>query len=275
MNLDYVLEIAEETARAAGALLLDGFGREKEIHTKSSAVDFVTQFDLAAEALILERLRAVFPDHGFVGEEGTDEAGTQPWTWHIDPLDGTNNFAHGFPVFCVSLALYESGRPLVAVVYDPIHDECFSAVTGRGARMTGRGGERPLRVSQAAALVSSLLATGFPYDAHTSPLDNAAYVARFVKRAFGLRRAGSAALDMAYVAAGRLDGYWEFKVSAWDVAAGILLVQEAGGRVTLIDGGPIVLARQLHIVASNGLIHEDMLAIIRETTAAEAVVSRG
>lgn len=270
MNLDHVLEIAEATARAAGALLLDGFGREKDIQTKSSAVDFVTQFDLAAEALILERLRAAFPDHSFVGEEGTDEAGSQPYTWHIDPLDGTNNYAHGFPVFCVSLALYEGQRPLVAVIHDPTRDECFKAVAGRGAVVSSPAGVKPLRVSESGSLVNSLLATGFPYDAHTSPLDNGAYVARFIKKAFGLRRAGSAALDMAYVAAGRLDGYWEFKVSAWDVAAGILLVREAGGEVTIIDGRPLELTRQLHILATNGHIHEDMLAVIRETMAAEA-----
>jgi myo-inositol-1(or 4)-monophosphatase len=213
-------------------------------------------------------LRAAFPDHGFIGEEGTDETGAQPYVWHIDPLDGTNNYAHGYPVFCVSLALYEGQQPLVGVIYDPIQAECFTAIAGRGAWVSGRGGAKPLRVSAATTLVSSLLATGFPYDAHTNPLDNAAYVARFVKRAFGLRRGGSAALDMAYVAAGRLDGYWEFKVSAWDVAAGILLVREAGGRVTSIDGQPLALTRQLHILASNGHIHDDMLAVIRDTTAA-------
>jgi len=274
MNLDHVMAVAEETARAAGALLLDGFGRKKEIHTKSSAVDFVTQFDLAAEALILARLQAAFPDHGFIGEEGTDETGSQPYVWYIDPLDGTNNYAHGFPVFCVSLALYEGQTPLAAVIYDPTRDECFSAAAGGGAWLRGpNGAGGRLRVSAADTLVSSLLATGFPYDAHTSPLDNGAYVTRFIKRAFGLRRAGSAALDMAYVAAGRLDGYWEFKVSAWDVAAGILLVREAGGAVTRVDGRPLELARQLHLVASNGRIHADMLAIIDEikTTTAQPV----
>lgn len=270
MNLDHVLAVAEETARAAGALLLDGFGREKQIQTKSSAVDFVTQFDLAAEALILERLRVAFPDHGFIGEEGTDETGSQPYVWYIDPLDGTNNYAHGFPVFCVSLALYEGQTPLAAVIYDPTRDECFSAAAGRGAWLRGPNGASALHVSTADTLVHSLLATGFPYDAHTSPLDNGVYVARFIKRAFGLRRAGSAALDMAYVAAGRLDGYWEFKLSPWDVAAGILLVQEAGGHVTLIDGRPLELTRQLHLIASNGRVHAGMQAVIDEITAAAA-----
>ena len=241
MDLNSILDTATTIARDAGALLLDGFGREKQIETKSSAVDFVTQFDRAAETLITDRLRAAFPGHGLLGEEGTDETGAQPYTWIIDPLDGTSNYAHGFPVFCVSLALYQGQQPLVGVVYDPTRDECFRAAAGQGATISGPNGTRPLRVSAAAELVGSLLATGFPYDVHTSPLDNAAYVA-----------------------AGRLDGYWEFKVHAWDVAAGILLVQEAGGCVTLIDGRPLGFARQMHIVASNGVIHEAMLEVIRE-----------
>jgi myo-inositol-1(or 4)-monophosphatase len=270
MTLDRqaTLDTAVAIAREAGALLMDGFGREKEIQTKSSSVDFVTQYDLAAEALILERLRAAFPDHGFVGEEGTDETGAQPYVWYIDPLDGTNNYSHGFPVFCVSMALYEGPRPLVGVIYDPTRDECFTATAGGGARLLARGESRQLSVSQEETLGLALLATGFPYDVHTSPLDNGAYVARFIKRAFGLRRAGSAALDMAYVAAGRLDGYWEFKVSAWDVAAGILLVREAGGMATYVDGAPLTLERKFHILASNGRLHEQMLAVIRETEAA-------
>jgi myo-inositol-1(or 4)-monophosphatase len=270
MDFDHVLEIAEAAARAAGELLMDGFGREKDVRTKSSSIDFVTQYDLAAEALILERLRAAFPGHSLVGEEGAAETGAQPYTWYIDPLDGTNNFSHGFPVFCVSLALYEGQRPLAGVIYDPTRDECFTAAAGSGARLVGPSGNQPLRVSGTATLEQGLLATGFPYDVHTSPLDNGAYVARFIKRAFGLRRAGSAALDMAYVAAGRLDGYWEFKVSPWDVAAGILLVQEAGGTVTAIDGAPVALADKLHILADNGLIHTEMLGVIQETTTAEA-----
>jgi myo-inositol-1(or 4)-monophosphatase len=270
MDFDHVLEIAEAAARAAGELLMDGFGREKDVRTKSSSIDFVTQYDLAAEALILERLRAAFPGHSLVGEEGAAETGAQPYTWYIDPLDGTNNFSHGFPVFCVSLALYEGQRPLAGVIYDPTRDECFTAAAGRGARLVGPSGVQPLRVSGTPTLKQGLLATGFPYDVHTSPLDNGAYVARFIKRAFGLRRAGSAALDMAYVAAGRLDGYWEFKVSPWDVAAGILLVQEAGGTVTAIDGAPVALADKLHILADNGLIHEEMLGVVLETTVAEA-----
>ncbi len=207
-------------------------------------------------------------------EEGTDEGGSQPYTWLIDPLDGTSNFSHGFPVFCVSLALYEGRRPLVAVIYDPTRDECFTAIAGRGARVVGPMGAKALKVSETADLGHGLLATGFPYDSHSSSLDNGLQVARFIKRAFGLRRAGSAALDMAYVAAGRLDGYWEFKVSPWDIAAGVLLVQEAGGTVTSIDGTPLAFHSKMHILASNGLIHDDMLAVL-EGTAIESTSPTG
>ncbi len=270
MDYDHILTEAVDTARAAGALLMDGFGREHEIQTKSSAIDFVTQYDLAAEALITERLRAAFPGHSLVGEEGAAHTGADPYTWYVDPLDGTNNFSHGFPVFCVSLALYEGQRPLVGIIYDPTRDELFTAVAGRGAHLTGRDGAvKRLRVSGTTPLAAGLLATGFPYDAHTSPLDNGAYVMRFIKRALGLRRAGSAALDLAYVAAGRLDGYWEFKLSAWDVAAGILLVQEAGGVVAKIDGRPIELTDRLNVLASNGLIQDEMQEIINQVGAAE------
>ena len=269
MDLEQALETTEAIARMAGDLLMDGLGREKDIQTKSTAVDWVTQYDLAAEALILSRLKAAFPDHSFVGEEGTDETGSKPYTWYIDPLDGTGNYSHGFPVFSVSLALYEAGRPLLGVIYDPTRDECFAAIAGRGASLSTRGTRQTLQVSKTAELVDSLLATGFPYDSHTSEVDNTEHAARFVKRAFGIRRAGSAALDMAYVAAGRLDGYWEFKISAWDVATGILLVQEAGGMVTLIDGRPLGFGPRMNIVASNGLIHDRMLAVIQGAASPE------
>lgn len=268
MDISDTLDTAISVAREAGALLTDGFGRAKEIERKSSAVDYVTQYDRASETLIVSRLRDAFPDHGLVGEEGTEQAG-QGLVWYIDPLDGTSNYAHGFPVYCVSMALYDGDRPLLGVIYNPNLAECFTAVTGRGAHIITPTGTQLLRVSGETELESSLLATGFPYDVHTSPLDNAAFVARFIKRAFGLRRAGSAALDMAYVAAGRLDGYWEFKLSAWDVAAGILMVQEAGGIVTAIDGKPLRFGRKMDLLASNGNIHDQMATIINEVAAGE------
>jgi len=260
MDLEFVLDTAVTIAREAGALLHEGFGQEKEITAKSSAVDSVTQFDQAAEALIVDRLQAAFPEHVLVGEEGgtMNGEGDGRYTWHIDPLDGTTNFVHGFPVFCVSLALVAEARPLVGVIYDPIRDECFTAVAGQGAYLNGR----QLHVSRADSLIRSLLATGFPYDRHTSDHDNVAQLARFLKRVHGVRRAGSAALDLAYVAAGRLDGYWEYKLNSYDVAAGVLLVQEAGGQVTEMDGRTVQIAPQMALVASNGRIHADMLAVL-------------
>jgi myo-inositol-1(or 4)-monophosphatase len=269
MNLKNVLNVAVETAEAAGALLREGVREQKSILHKSSSVDLVTQYDEAAEALILERLRGQYPDHGFVAEEsgvsGQSENGRKSrYTWYIDPLDGTNNFAHGFPVFCVSLALYEGDRPLVGVVYDPLRDECFSAVTGQGAFLTTPEGAIRLEVSATETLLGSLLATGFPYDRHTSELDNITQLSAFLKRAQGVRRPGAAALDLAYVAAGRLDGYWEYKLNSWDIAAGILLVEEAGGKVTGVDGRSPMLAGKIALIASNGLIHGAMMAVLEE-----------
>lgn len=261
---------AMEIAADAGALLRDGYGKAGDLATKSSDIDLVTEYDHAAEALITRRLRAAFPEHLVLGEEGTqDEAasagdGSIP-TWIVDPLDGTGNFSHAFPVFAVSLGLWQGNEPLAGVVYDPLRDECFHAARDAGAWLTAGGQKRRLKTSGATELLRSLLATGFPYDRHTSNLDNVAQFAAFLKRARGVRRCGAAALDLAYVAAGRLDGYWEYKLSSWDVAAGVLLVQEAGGRVTAIDGGPFQLAARVDLIASNGTIHaamHDVLAAI-------------
>lgn len=271
MQLNDIKETAITIAAEAGALLHDGYGTARQLATKSSDIDLVTEYDHAAEALITRRLRAAFPDHLVLGEEGTqDEAasagnGSIP-TWLIDPLDGTGNFSHSFPVFAVSLGLWQGNEPLVGVVYDPLRDETFHAAHGHGAWLSTR--EQParrLQTSAATELLHSLLATGFPYDRHTSELDNLAQFAAFLKRARGLRRCGAAALDLAYVAAGRLDGYWEYKLSSWDVAAGVLLVQEAGGRVTAIDGGPFRLDARVNLIASNGKIHgamEDVIAMV-------------
>ncbi len=254
-------------AGEAADLLRRGYGEVKRVSSKSSSIDLVTEYDVAAERLILARLAERFPGHAWVAEEGgAQENGSSRYTWYIDPLDGTNNFAHGYPVFCVSLALYEGDQPLLAVVLDPMRDECFSAIAGRGAFLrSGQSSPRALQVSASGALAHSLLATGFPYDRHISPHDNLAQFAAFLKRAQGLRRAGSAALDLANVAAGRLDGFWEFKLSRWDVAAGILLVQEAGGLVTDMAARPVsMIDKQVHLVAANVLLHPQMLAVLKE-----------
>lgn len=267
MELKQIEQIAIEIAREAGDLLRQGYGQRKEINSKSSAIDLVTQYDTAAEALIAGRLQAAFPTYRLLGEEGGEQNHTgNSRIWYVDPLDGTNNFAHGFPVFCVSLALYDGNRPLVGVIYDPLRDECFHGAAGTGAFLTGANGQPArLQVGQATTLTDSLLATGFPYDRHTSAEDNLVQLAALLKRAQGLRRAGSAALDLAYVAAGRLDGYWEYKLSPWDVAAGVLLVQEASGRVTDTANQPLVIAAdKLSLIAANDTIHSQIWAILQQ-----------
>lgn len=262
MNLQFISDTAVAIAREAGALLREGFAAEKQIAYKSSAVDWLTQFDEAAEALIVQRLRVAFPDHGLVGEEGANHTGVNGLVWYIDPLDGTTNFAHGFPVFCVSMALYDGATPLVGVVYDPMREECFVGVKGGGAVVHTAVATVPLRVSQTDTLVQSLIATGFPYDRHTSPHNNVAQLEQFLIRTHGVRRAGAAALDLTYVAAGRLDGYWEFKLNSWDVAAAIVLVLEAGGTVTGMDGCPLPIAPKMDLVVSNGRIHGQMVELL-------------
>lgn len=255
---------ATAVAHETGELLREGFYQQKEITRKSSAIDLVTQYDGAAEALIQKRILARFPDHQIWGEETGFHDGESAYVWHVDPLDGTVNFAHNLPHFCVSLALYEGKRPLLGVIYDPMRDECFGAVAGQGAYLENGQGRQPLRVSGAATLLESVLATGYPYDKHTSEVDNLRQTAVFLKRIVGLRRMGSAALDLAYVAAGRYDGYWEFKLNSWDIAAGALLVQEAGGRVTDMGGRPFAIAPQVHLIASNALIHPQIQATLAE-----------
>lgn len=255
-------------AREAGALLREGFRQAKDINAKSSAIDLVTQYDTQAEALIVSRLRDAFPRDAIVGEEGgsqnhRDNGGGRIWL--VDPLDGTINFAHGYPAFAVSLALYDGDRPVAGVVYDPLRDECFHGASGHGAFLSTGDYEEPLQVSRSGDLVRSLLATGFPYDRHHSERDNLAQFTAFLKRAQGMRRGGAAALDVAYVAAGRLDGYWEYKLGSWDIAAAALLVQEAGGQISAMDGSPFRLQplQPNALVASNGLIHKAMIGLLQ------------
>jgi myo-inositol-1(or 4)-monophosphatase len=270
MNLDLntTMKSAKDIAAEAGRLLRQGYGAVRERRAKSSPIDLVTEYDREAEALITGRLREAFPDHLVLGEEGTrDETavaggGSTP-TWLIDPIDGTTNFSHAYPVFAVSLALWQGNRPLLGVLVDPLREETFHAIRGEGAWLTaGTKPPRRLQTSAAATLLESLLATGFPYDRHTSAQDNLAEFGAFLKRAQGLRRGGAAALDLAYVAAGRLEGYWEYKLNSWDVAAGVLLVQEAGGMVTMMDGRPFQLASSVDLIASNGQIHDAMRAVL-------------
>ncbi len=261
------LDLAVEAAQAAGLLLVEGFEKDKTIQQKSSEVDWVTEYDRAAEDLIVGRLIAAYPDHGIYGEEGTRKDSPSGYMWYIDPLDATNNYAHRFPIFAVSIGLYLNDEPLVGVVFDPLRKETFSAIKGEGAFLTSPNGSAQLRVSNAESLNQCLLATGFPYDRQTSSHNNILEVNAFLKAAQGVRRPGCAALDMAYVAAGRLDGYWEYKLFVWDMAAARLIVEESGGRFSQPDGSRIRMTEKLSVLASNGHIHDQMLAILDKSRA--------
>ena len=257
---------AAEIAREAGARLREFFAEGVATEYKGD-VDVVTVADRTVEKLIRTRLGEAFPDHGIYGEEGTREGMEQEFRWYVDPLDGTTNFAHGFPQFCVSLGLEQRGAGLkpdedgtieAAVIYDPMRDELYTAERGRGATLNGK----PLRVSRTATLAEALVATGFPSrKRHQSP--NIHFYHEFTLRSHGVRRAGSAALDLAYVAAGRLEAFWEFNLNPWDTAAGVLLVTEAGGRVSDFTGGPFRLDSH-EVLATNGLIHDELVAMFTD-----------
>lgn len=251
---------AETIAREAGAILRDRYGQEHQVRYKGP-VDLVTEADAASEALIAQRLRAAFPDHQLLAEEGareTSDHSSSPYRWVVDPLDGTTNFAHSLPPFAVSIGLELERAPLVGVVYDPLRDELFAAARGQGATLNGR----PIRASTTDQLLQSVLATGFSYDLGHREGQAAAWRA-FLVRVQSMRQTGSAALNLCYVAAGRLDGYWERGIAPWDVAAGALIAMEAGGRVTDFDGGTFA-SDDREVAASNGPLHEDLLQVLRE-----------
>ncbi len=255
--MESYLNTAVEIAKEAGALLAQLFKRPKEISYKRPS-DLVTDADRRSEALIIERLRSHFPKHGIVAEEGGGGRTDSDYCWYVDPLDGTTNFAHGFPVFCVTLGLAYRGEVVAGVVYDSIHDELFTAERGSGAYLNNQR----MRVSKAPSLSESLVATGFPPFADNHDL-NIEYYFRFTKLCHGVRRAGSAALDLCSVAAGRFEGFWELKLNPWDKAAGTLLVTEAGGRVSDLRGGPFDLLAD-PVFASNGLVHDAMLEVFAD-----------
>jgi len=259
---DSFLPAMSAIAREAGALLIHHFHQHLKIEYKGDA-DPVTAADRAAEALIRERIREHWPGHDVLGEEqGLSDQGSE-YRWYVDPLDGTTNFAHGYPVFCVSIALErrspgQSGERVAAVVYDPTRDELFSAEPGRGAQLNGE----TIHVSKTNTLKECLLATGFPSQKrHKNP--NIYFYHQITLHTHGVRRAGSAALDLCNVASGRFDGFWEFNLNPWDTAAGVLIVEEAGGTVTRFDGAPFELNSR-ETVASNGLIHDAMLLEFKE-----------
>jgi myo-inositol-1(or 4)-monophosphatase len=257
------LDVAIETAREAGAILLAEFDRPVKISYKGE-VDIVTQADKRSEELIVSRLRSHFPKHAIVAEEGGGTESDSPFRWHVDPLDGTTNFAHGYPCFAVSLGLVEAGEPIVGVVFQPVTGELFTAVKGEGAYLN----QKKITVSRIETLATSLLATGFP-SAKRAQSSNIHYYWDFTLRSHGVRRDGSAAMDLAAVACGRFEGFWEFGLKTWDAAAGILLVREAGGTVTQFDGRPYNLGDR-EMLASNGKVHEEMKEVAASVAEREA-----
>ena len=279
-TLDLVIQVGRKAALAAGALLRQNYEKPHEI-TLKSAIDPVTESDFASQAAIIHLIRQTFPNHGILAEEVMEMGGEGgkdvvvgegakecsplpqetiipvPCRWIIDPLDGTVNFAHGFPMFCVSIAFEAAGLVEYGVVYDPMREELFEAKRGGGATLNGR----PLQVSPVDRLNGALLATGFPYDVRERLPETLARIGRLLGVSQGLRRAGSAALDLAYVAAGRLDGFWEENLKPWDTAAGVLLVAEAGGAVSTFTGLPYSLTSN-NVLASNGILHQDLVAFL-------------
>jgi len=253
-----LLTTAIEAVLRSGDIQMERFGLEMRVDKKGT-IDLVTEVDVDIERMFRALIAGRFPDHAVLGEEmGGGETAPEGPCWVFDPIDGTSNFAHGLPIFCSSLALEVDGVAELAAVYDPTRRELFTAERGHGAFLNGQ----PLRVSSAAALIDAMLVTGFPYDIH-SRLDEIIGLFRaFVGQARAVRRLGSAALDLCYVAAGRMDGFWERSLRPWDIAGGALLVSEAGGRVSLLDGAPFY-SRGNQVLASNGRIHEAMLEVVR------------
>jgi myo-inositol-1(or 4)-monophosphatase len=251
------IEIAVRAAREAGSLLMEKQKSQFSIE-KKGAVDLVTDADRASEALIRDIIFDKFPGHSFQAEEGTVSTQKSPYLWLVDPLDGTTNYAHRFPVWCVSICLLESENPIAGCVYNPNLDECFTAERGGGAFLNGNR----ISVSKTDRLSDSLLATGFPYDIRESNINNLKEFSAFALSAQAIRRAGSAAMDLAYVACGRFDGFWEMKLHPWDIAAGSLLVQEASGLITSWSGSKFEIGSG-EVLSSNGLIHAEMLNVLK------------
>jgi len=260
MGIDVIREVALRAAKEAGAIIRQGLEQRRTIEYKG-VKNIVTDVDRRSEEAIAALVGRELPGHSLVSEEGTRLLGDSGYRWLVDPLDGTTNYAHGYPCFSVSIGVEKDGELIFGVVYDPTLEELFTAERGGGAFLNGKR----LRVSAVSRLSEALLATGFPPDVATAEENNLDHFADFIKRAQAVRRPGSAALDLCYVAVGRFDGFWELRLSPWDVAAGSLMVTEAGGRVTDLSGEPLRLSKP-RIVASNGLIHDEMLRLLARRT---------
>jgi myo-inositol-1(or 4)-monophosphatase len=250
-------DFAINLARDAGNFLKEKFNSKHEVHYKGE-INLVTEADKMSEDLIIAAINSSFPDHGILSEESPAQNSSAKLRWIIDPLDGTTNYAHGYPVFCVSIALENEGVIVLGVIYDPLREDMFVAVRGSGAYLNGK----KLKVSPTATLSRSLLATGFPYDIRMSKDNNLNYFNLMAVEAQAIRRAGAAALDIAYLAAGRFDGFWELKLMPWDVAAGGLMVEESGGVISNMSGGSWDIYSP-NVLVSNGLIHEQMISVFK------------
>jgi myo-inositol-1(or 4)-monophosphatase len=255
-HMQEFLDVAKQAALRAGTILSENMNGTREVSYKGE-INLVTEMDRFSEKVIVDIILGAFPHHGILAEEGGGNGQGSEFLWIIDPLDGTTNYAHGYPNFSVSIGLEREGEIILGVVYDPLRQELFSAVKGRGAFLN----EKPIRVSSSDALIRSLLATGFPYDRAVSRENNLNFFNALIMASQEIRRSGSASLDLCNLAAGRLDGYWELKLQPWDVAGGSLIVREAGGRVTDFSGTRFSI-HDKEIAASNGRIHEQMLEIL-------------
>jgi len=251
------LDFAVDVARGAGGILRENYGKEQSVHYKGE-INLVTEVDRRSESYIFGRIRSAFPEHGILSEESSEITSSSAYRWIIDPLDGTTNYAHNYPCFCVSVALERDGELLAGAVFDPLLSELFAASAGGGAFLNGAR----IRVSETENLRRSLLSTGFAYDVKQATHNNLDLFREFVFTGQAIRRDGSAALDLCYLACGRFDGFWELKLSPWDTAAGLLILREAGGVATRLDGSPYDI-HQPDLLASNGRIHGQMMEVIR------------
>lgn len=254
-----ITQIAILAAKQGGAILLDYAKKGFKVHKKEQAIDLVTEADLHAEKVIIATIQHAFPEHQILSEEqGRQDTPDHPIKWIIDPLDGTTNFTHGFPMYNVSIGVEHEGTCILGVIYDPTRDELFLGQQGRGATLN----DTPIHVSTAPKLAEALLVTGFPYDVHTATDNNLKECCALTLRARGMRRTGTAALDLCYIACGRLDGFWELKLKPWDTAAGKVIVEEAGGTITNYLGEPYSIYGDT-LIATNGLIHQEMIEVLR------------